>query len=41
LTCLSCGAPFRNRDGKFALKYFRVSGGPELGRKTGRRSKFG
>jgi predicted RNA-binding Zn-ribbon protein involved in translation (DUF1610 family) len=26
LTCLSCGAPLRNREGKFALKYFRTDG---------------
>jgi hypothetical protein len=24
LTCLGCGCPLRNRQGKFALKYFRV-----------------
>jgi hypothetical protein len=24
LTCLSCGAPLLNREGKFALKYFRT-----------------
>jgi len=27
LTCLSCGAPLRNREGKFALKYLRVVDG--------------
>lgn len=26
LTCLSCGAPVLNREGKFALKYIRVDG---------------
>jgi predicted RNA-binding Zn-ribbon protein involved in translation (DUF1610 family) len=26
LTCLSCGAPMMNRHGRFALKYFRVTG---------------
>ena len=26
LLCLSCGAALRNRDGKFALKYFRTDG---------------
>lgn len=26
LTCLSCGAPMQNRQGRFALKYFRVDG---------------
>jgi hypothetical protein len=36
LTCLSCGAPLRNREGKFALKYFRVSDGKEIGRRNGR-----
>jgi hypothetical protein len=28
LTCLSCGAPLRNREGRYALKYFRVNGRP-------------
>jgi hypothetical protein len=28
LTCLSCGAPLRNREGQYALKYFRVNGRP-------------
>jgi hypothetical protein len=28
LTCLGCGAPLLNRDGKFVLKYFRVDGRP-------------
>jgi predicted nucleic acid-binding Zn ribbon protein len=32
LTCPSCGAPFRNRDGKFAFKYFRMSDGRKSGR---------
>jgi len=26
LFCLSCDAPLRNREGKFALKYFRTDG---------------
>ena len=26
LLCLGCGGPLQNRDGKFALKYFRKSG---------------
>lgn len=26
LLCLSCGAPLQNREGKFALKYFRTDG---------------
>jgi predicted RNA-binding Zn-ribbon protein involved in translation (DUF1610 family) len=35
LTCLSCGAPLRNREGKFAIKYFRVDGRPlTRGRKS-------
>jgi hypothetical protein len=28
LTCLSCDAPLRNREGKYVLKYFRVGGRP-------------
>jgi len=40
LTCLSCGGPLRNREGKFALKYFRVSDGKEPGRRNGRRTNF-
>jgi predicted Zn finger-like uncharacterized protein len=24
VTCLSCGAPFHAREGKFMLKYFRI-----------------
>jgi hypothetical protein len=40
LTCLSCGGPIRNREGKFALKYFRVSDGADLGRRNGRWPKF-
>ena len=26
LVCLSCGGPLHNREGKFALKYFRTDG---------------
>ena len=26
LTCLGCGAPLLNREGKFALEYFRTDG---------------
>jgi len=36
LTCLRCGGPLRNRDGKFALKYFLIDGSrrrPNRGRK--------
>ena len=40
LTCISCGGPLNNREGKFALKYFRVSHGVHL-RKNGRTSRFG
>jgi hypothetical protein len=25
--CLGCGGPLQNREGKFALKYFRISVG--------------
>jgi hypothetical protein len=37
--CLGCGGPLRNREGKFALKYFRVGGSrrPIIG---GRKSKL-
>ena len=38
LTYLSCGGPLRNREGRFALKYFRVSDGASL-KKNGRRSR--
>src|SRR5262249_26345431 len=34
VTCLSCGAPFHTREGKFALKYVRIDHP-----KGGRRSK--
>jgi hypothetical protein len=30
LTCFSCGAPLRSREGKFALKYFRTDGREDL-----------
>lgn len=30
VTCLSCGAPLLNREGNFALKYFRVESGARL-----------
>ena len=40
LICLNCGAPLHNREGRFALKYFRVSDGVELGRRNGRRPGF-
>jgi predicted RNA-binding Zn-ribbon protein involved in translation (DUF1610 family) len=36
LLCLSCGGPLRNREGHFALKYFRISDGAHL-RRNGRR----
>ena len=38
--CLSCGGPLQNREGKFALKYFRVDGGPRSGRMNDRKPKF-
>jgi predicted RNA-binding Zn-ribbon protein involved in translation (DUF1610 family) len=37
LVCLSCGGPLRNREGTFALKYFRV--GDEPGRHSRRERK--
>jgi len=40
LTCLSCGGPLNNREGKLALKYFRISDGIEPGRMNGRKPKF-
>jgi hypothetical protein len=39
VTCLSCGAPLLNREGKFALKYFRVEGGREI-KWNGRRPRL-
>jgi predicted RNA-binding Zn-ribbon protein involved in translation (DUF1610 family) len=36
LTCLSCGGPLHNREGKFALKYFRVNAGRGSRRMNGR-----
>ena len=39
LTCLSCGAPLRNREGKFALKYFRTADGREI-KRNGRKPKL-
>jgi predicted RNA-binding Zn-ribbon protein involved in translation (DUF1610 family) len=39
LLCLSCGGHLRSREGKFALKYFRVSDGANPDRKTPRRPK--
>jgi predicted RNA-binding Zn-ribbon protein involved in translation (DUF1610 family) len=39
--CLSCGGPLQNREGKFALKYFRIDDGPRSGRMNGRKAKFG
>jgi hypothetical protein len=38
VTCLSCGGPLRNREGKFALKYFRVGGSRKA--VSGRKSKW-
>jgi len=28
LTCLSCGTPLHNREGKFAPRYFSIDGRP-------------
>jgi predicted nucleic acid-binding Zn ribbon protein len=39
LTCLSCGGPLNNREGKFALKYFRTRDGAEPRRKNVRRAR--
>jgi predicted Zn finger-like uncharacterized protein len=39
--CLSCGGPLQNREGKFALKYFRIDDGPGSGRINGRKPKLG
>jgi hypothetical protein len=39
LLCLSCGGPLRNREGKYALKYFRTNG-PGAKRGHGRRPKL-
>jgi transcription elongation factor Elf1 len=39
LLCLSCGAPLQNREGKYALKYFRTDGkAPEV--RNGRKPKL-
>ena len=38
LTCLSCGAPLRNREGKFAFKYLRTDGSTHM--KRGRKPKL-
>jgi hypothetical protein len=40
LACLSCGAPLRNREGKFALKYFRMHGSRQKVL-SGRKRTFG
>jgi hypothetical protein len=39
LLCLSCGAPLRNREGRYALKYFRTDG-RALGVRHGRKPKL-
>jgi hypothetical protein len=33
LECLSCGGPLPSREGKFALKYFRVDDGVDVSRR--------
>jgi hypothetical protein len=40
LLCLSCGGPLRNRDGKFALKYFRTDTSGREVKVPGRKPKF-
>jgi hypothetical protein len=40
LVCLSCGGPLSNREGKFALKYFRLGGSQGLQPVRGRRAKW-
>ena len=32
LFCMSCGATLKNREGRFALKYFRVGNGSDPAR---------
>jgi hypothetical protein len=32
LLCLGCGGPLQNREGRFALKYFRIRDGAGLTR---------
>jgi transcription elongation factor Elf1 len=39
LLCLSCGAPLHNREGKYALKYFKTDGS-SAARLNGRRPKL-
>jgi hypothetical protein len=39
LLCASCGGPLRNRDGKFALKYFRQVA-PTANYRNGYQPKF-
>jgi len=39
LLCLSCGGPLHNREGKFALKYFRTNG-PRQTILSGRKRNF-
>jgi hypothetical protein len=40
LLCLSCGGPLNNREGKFALKYFRVDDGPAQSSRNNRKPHF-
>ena len=40
ILCLSCGGPLHNREGKFALKYFRVDDGRWLHRLKARAPKL-
>ena len=39
LLCSSCGGPLRNREGRFALQYFRRDGG-RAHHRNGRQPKF-
>jgi hypothetical protein len=38
--CLSCGGPLLNREGKFALKYFRINGPPGRSNRGGKKPKI-
>ena len=41
LLCLGCDGPLRNREGKFALKYFRIDDGSGAHSLNGRGPKLG
>jgi hypothetical protein len=40
LRCLGCGGPLQNREGGFALKYFRTDDGLERVPRNGYRPRF-